>query len=179
MYVQPELSGPPQLVPDVEQVVGTEVQEPRVPGTALPKIGLPEKREPPQPVAPRPPMPSAAEIAEQQAIQVIYGLPILRINRYSGSDQDWVELVRWDIPEGRTGDLREIALLSDNNAATRYRIVLANIDQKAPVDRLITTPTAFPWRNTVIPGGTSVYVEVMSITGAAINVEGSITGTER
>lgn len=174
-----EQQGPPQLIPDVEQVVGAEVQKPRVPGTALPRIELPEKREPPQPVAPRAPLPSAAEIAEQQAIQVIYGLPILRINRYSGSDQDWVELVRWDIPEGRTGDLREISLLSDSDAATRYRIVLANIDQNIPTDRQTTTPIALSWRNTVIPGGASVFVEVLSVTGAAIHVDGHITGTER
>lgn len=178
-FIKTELSGPPQLAPDVEQVVGTEVQEPRVPDTVLPKIALPEKREIPGPTFPRPALPSAEEIAEQQAIQFIYGIPILKLNRYSGSDLDWVELVRWDIPEGRTGDLREISLLSDNDAATRYRIVLANIDQKIPTDKQTSTPIAFPWRHTVIPGGSSVYVEVLSITGAAINVDGSITGTVR
>jgi len=167
-----------QLTPDEQQVVGSEVQEPRVLDTVLPRIAEPEKREPPPPVAPRV-LPPPEVIAEQEAAQVLFGIPILEINRYTGSDEDWQPLVRWDIPLGRTGDLHEISLLSDNDAVTRYRIVIGNIDQEIPTDRQTSTPLDLTWRRTVIAGGTSVYIEVLSNTGVAIIVDGMITGSER
>ena len=168
-----------QLVPEEEQIVGTEVQEPRVPGAPLPQIVQAERRMAPLPVPPRAPLPPAEEIAEAQAAQVLYGQPVLRLNRYSGNDQEWTELVRWDIPMGRTGDLHEISLLSDNDAKTRYAIVIGNVDQNIPTDRQTSTPAEWPWRRTVIPGGTSVYVSIRSTDGTSIIVDGSITGSVR
>lgn len=168
-----------QLTAEQEQVVGPEVQEPRVRDTVTPRIEAPEKRETPLPVAPRPPLPAAAEIAEREAELALYGIPVVRINRYSGGDTDWQELVRWDIPELHTGDLHEISLLTDNDAKTRYRIVIGNVDQNIPTDRQTSTPMNLPWRRTILPGGTSVYVEVVSTDGTPINVDGIITGSVR
>ena len=168
-----------QLTPGVEQVVRGEPQLPSRPSSPLVKVTEDEKRTEPLPVSPRPPLPSAEQIAEQQAQQALYGIPIVKINRYSGSDQDWVELVRWDIPVGFTGDLHEISLLSDQDSKTRYRVVIGNIDQGFPTDRQTSTPLEMPWRRTVLPGGTSVYVEVVSPDGTAIVVDGMITGSVR
>ena len=109
-----------QLVPEVEQIVDGEPQLPSRPLSAMVDIEEPEKRTTPMPVAPRPPLPTAEEIAEQQAYQQIYGGPVLRVNRFSGTAQDWVELVRWDIPIGFTGDLRELSIVSSNDEKTRY-----------------------------------------------------------
>jgi len=168
-----------QLTPEVEQVVRSEPQLPSRPSSPLVTITEPGKREPPMPVSPRAPLPSAEQIAEQTAYQVIYGGPVLKVNRYTGTDQEFVELLRWDIPVGFTGDLHEISLVSSNDAKTRYRIFLGNVDQHVPTDRQTQTPLTLSWDRTVLPGGTSVWVEVRTTDGTAINVDGTITGTIR
>ncbi|GAJ12416.1 unnamed protein product, partial [marine sediment metagenome] len=108
-----------QLVPEEEQIVRDEPQIPSRPSSPLIEIEPPEKRVVPMPVSPRPPLPTAAEVAAQQAYQTIYGGPVLKVNRYSGNTQDWVELLRWDVPLGYTGDMHTISLLSDNDEKTR------------------------------------------------------------
>ncbi|GAH69946.1 unnamed protein product [marine sediment metagenome] len=168
-----------QLVPGVEQIVDGEPQLPSHPSSPLVKVTEPEKRTAPMPVFPRAPLPSAEQVAAQEAYQTIYGGPVLKINRYSGGDQDWVELLRWDVPIGFTGDLHEISLLSSLDAKTRYRIFLANIDQGIPTDRQTLTPLSLKWERTVLPGGYAVWVEVRSTDGTAIIVDGTLTGTIR
>lgn len=168
-----------QLVPTDEQIVKAEPQIASRPSSPLVKVAEPEKRTSPLPVSPRPPLPTTEQIAEQQAYQQLYGGPVLKVNRYSGSDQDWVELLRWDVPIGYTGDLHEIALVSDNDAKTRYRIFIGNVDQHIPTDRQTQTPATFPWNRTIIPGGYSTWVEVRTTDGTSINVDGSLTGTVR
>ena len=59
----------------------------------------------------------------------------LKATALQGGHRDWVELVRWDVPIGYTGDLHTISLLSNNDEKTRYRIFLANVDQGIPTDR--------------------------------------------
>jgi len=168
-----------QLVPGVEQIVDGEPQLPSRPSSPLVTISQPEKRVAPMPVAPRPPLPSSEQIAEQQAYQELYGGPVLKVNRFSGTDQDWVELVRWDIPIGYTGDLHEISLLSNNDAKTRYRIFIVNVDQHIPTDRQTQTPQTFKWDRSVLPGGYSIWIEVRSTDGTSITVDGILTGTVR
>ncbi|MBA7698376.1 hypothetical protein ES703_107053 [subsurface metagenome] len=168
-----------QLVPGVEQIVDGEPQLPSRPSSPLVTITEPEKRVAPMPVAPRPPLPSTEQIAQQQAYQQLYGGPVLKVNRYSGTDQDWVELVRWDIPIGYTGDLHQISLVSSNDAKTRYRVFLVNVDQGIPTDRQTVTPVTWPWDRTVLPGGYAVWVEVRSTDGTPIVVDGMLTGTVR
>ena len=168
-----------QLTPGVEQVVRDEPQIPSRPSSPLVEVSEDEKRTEPLPVAARPPLPSGEQLIEQQAQQILYGIPIVRLNRYSGDSKDWKELVRWDIPQGYTGDLHEISLVSDQDSKTRYRLVIGNIDQNLPTDRQTNTPLEMPWRQTVLPGGTSVWVEVSSPDGTAIAVDGMITGSVR
>ena len=174
-----EVSTLRQLVPDVEQIVDGESQISSRPLSPLVDVSEVEKRIAPLPVSPRPPLPSAEQIVEQQAYQQLYGGPVLKINRYSGVDTDWVELVRWSIPIGYTGDLHEISFSSNDDAHTRYRIFLANVDQQLPTDRQTSTPLTLPWDRTVLPGGSAVWVEVRSTDGTAIIVDGSLTGTIR
>ncbi|KKM80298.1 hypothetical protein LCGC14_1341270 [marine sediment metagenome] len=168
-----------QLVPLEEQIVDGEPQIPSRPSSPLIVVAQPEKRMTPLPVTPRPPLPTAEEIAQQQATQLIYGGPVLEINRYEGTDQEFRELIRWDIPVGFSGDLHEISLLSDNDAKTRYRIVIGNQRQNVPEDRQTSTPLAFSWDRGVIPGGTSCWVEVRTTDGTSIIVDGVMTGTVR
>lgn len=168
-----------QLVPIEEQIADGEPQIPTRPSSPLIPLEEKEKRIAPTPTAPRPPLGTPAQIAEQQAIQQIFGTPVLKWNQYIGGDKEWRELVRWDVPIGYTGDLHEIALQSNNDAKTRFRIVIANVDQDIPTDRTLSTPTSFKWDRGILPGGTSVFVEVMSTDGTSITVDGSITGSVR
>ena len=168
-----------QLVPLEEQIVDGEPQVPSRPSSPLIVITQPEKRMAPLPVTPRPGLPTAEEIAQHEAIQAIYGGPVLEINRYEGTDQEFRELVRWDIPVGFSGDLHEISLLSNNDTKTRYRIFIANQPQSIPEDRQTSTPLSLPWDRGVIPGGTSCWVEVRSTDGTSIIVDGTLTATVR
>lgn len=168
-----------QLTPEEQQIVGPEIQEPRVPDSVLPRIERPEKREAPLPSLPRAPLPPPAQREEEVARQTIYGQPILKVNRVVTGEKDWQMLVRWTIPELATGDLHEIALRSNNDEKTRYRIIFNGVDQRLPLDRQTSTPTNYPWRRNVLPPRSSVTVEVLSTDGTSITVDGSISGTER
>jgi len=169
-----------QLSSEEEQVVGAEVQQPPISDLVLPVLEEAARRIAPLPARPRAPLPAPAQLQEDIARQTLSGWPALAIDRYSGSSIKWVMLIRWDIPADWTGDLHEISLLSDDDAHTRYRIFIGDRIQQVPVDRQIDTPIALPWRGTVIPGPTSVTVEVRSTDEAVtINVNASITGTER
>lgn len=175
-----KLSGPQrQLSPEEQQVVDGEPQTITTAPMPLIPVAEPEKREKPRAAgAPYPvtyPLPGVEGVAGAPAIPFTY--PILRMNRYSGSDGTWQELVKWDVDDGWVGDLHEISLLSSNDAKTKYRIILANVDQNVPTDRPTTTPLTLPWRNVRIPPGFTVRIDVASIDGTAIVVDGMITGS--
>lgn len=168
-----------QLVPDEEQIVDGEPQLPSRPGSPLVHLTEEEKRDAPTPTAPRPSLPSSEVVESEETIQNIYGTPTLEWNRLTDSVKEWRELLRWDIPLGYTGDLHEIALKSNNDAKTRWRIVIANRDQGVPIDRQLTTPVNFPFQRGILPGGTSVWVDFMSSDGTSVTVDGTITGSIR
>ncbi len=173
------LTGPPdQLAPLDEQIVGNESQITRqLPSTVVP-IQEPDKRMEPLPVSIVPTAePGAAAAA---AAAGYFGeLPVLQLNRYIGIDTSWVEILRWDIPDGFMGDLHEIAINTTLDAKTRYQLVLANLDQNIPTDRDSSTPLTFTWRNCKIPPGTSVVLRILSTDGTSITVDASLTGTLR
>jgi hypothetical protein len=75
------------------------------------------------------------------------------------------------------GDLHEIAIVSSDDTHTRYRFILANVDQNVPTDRATTTPWTGPWRNVKIPPGFTIRVDVMSTDGTVVTVDGSISGS--
>lgn len=165
-----------QLTPEEQQIVEGEPQTVTQSPMPLIEITEPEKR-----IAPLPTTitPTAEVTAATAATTYFVGQPVLVLNRYTGNSVDWQELVRWDIPEGLVGDLHEISLLSNSDVDTRYQIILANVDMQVPLDRATSTPFSPPWRDTKIPGGTSVIVRVRSAVGNAIIVDGSISGTLR
>jgi hypothetical protein len=109
----------------------------------------------------------------------LVGFPVLRWTRYASGDIQWRELLSWQIPDGYVGDLHEISVQSDNDAKTRYRITIAEIDMQIPIDRELSTPADLPWRDVKIPGPATVMVEVRSTDGTTITVDGLITGTIR
>ncbi|MBA7642937.1 hypothetical protein ES703_50646 [subsurface metagenome] len=114
---------------------------------------------------------------EEEEEEQLFGTPVMRINRYSGSDKEWVELVRWDIPASHLGDLHSVTLISDQIAKTLYRLVIGNLDQDIPLDRPAYSPLEMVWRRNQVPAKTSVYVEVMSLDGTEIAVNALLTGS--
>lgn len=182
-----------QLPPDVEQVVGQEGQVPHIIGEPPPVIQEPDKRTSPPPVTgvvTTTTVPTTEEevvvVEEEEEAEtetetetIIPSYPVLRVNRYVGSSQEWQEVVRWDITANFVGDLHEISLVSNNDDKTRYYIVIGNIDQQMPTDRATQTPVSLPWRANTIPGGASIYIAVLSTDGTEITVDAMITGTER
>ncbi|GAI00477.1 unnamed protein product [marine sediment metagenome] len=120
--------------------------------------------------------PSPLEKVAEPEEGELSGVPVLKINRYSGGDQSWVELVRWDIPEGHQGDLHQIVVRMDDVSKTRLRLVIGDVDQKIPTDRDMYSPLELSWRRNRVPGRTTVYVEVLSIDGTAIVVHGLLLG---
>jgi len=168
-----------QLTPEEQQLVDGESQTLTQFPAPLIEIAEPDKRTEPLPVSVVPTAEAVIPSTTSSTGAILVGQPVSRVNKYSGADLDWVELLRWDIPLGYMGDLHEISLLSDNDATTRYRVFLANIDQQWPTDRAQTTPLTQPWNDTKIPGGTSVYIQVRSTDGTSINVEASLTATVR
>jgi hypothetical protein len=176
-----ETTGPArQLTGEELQIGGSEVQAPDLPGV-LPRIEEPPRREPPGPARPSaPPGPPLTGEQFQDLLrrQQTVGLPVLFVNRYEGGDQTFQELVRWDIPQGLVADLHEISLATNLASRTRYRIIVGNREMSLP-DRQMGALLAFPFRANVIPGGTSITVEVRSTDGTPITVDSFISGTER
>lgn len=168
-----------QLTPEELQIVDGEPQTLTQAPAPVIEIAESDKRMEPLPVSVVPTAEAIIPSIQTTAGIFLVGQPVSRVNKYSGADLDWVELLRWDIPLGYLGDLHEVSLLSDNDAKTRYRVFLANIDQQWPTDRAQTTPLTQPWTDTKIPGGTSVYIQVRSTDGTSLNVEASLTATVR
>ena len=100
----------------------------------------------------------------------------LRMNRYSGTDTSWQVLVEWAIPQGLTGNLREIILQSDNDAKARYRVFIGDDDQQIPTDRQTKTPQTWLFPENEVPAGTSVRIDVLSVDGSSIIVDATLTG---
>lgn len=170
-----------QLFPEEEQVVGSEQQLPREPGV-LPRIEDVDRRIPPGPAGfgfSAEQLPTGTQLEQELARQQLIGLPVLFSNRFEGTNQDFQDLVRWDIQEGLIGDLHEISLATNNAAKTRYQIFIGDREMSIPNDRQVSANLAFPFRSNHIPGARSVTLKVRSSDGTSIIVDGFITGTER
>lgn len=180
-----KLSGVSQpLTPEQDQIVDGETQLRTLAPATVVEIAEPEKRIPPIPGGIVTPgyqsAPEAAPIFPPGAPATgEVAWPVLLVNRYTGTDQTWQMIVRWQIPTGYMGDVHEISVLSDNDSKTRYRVILGDVDQQLPTDRAMSTPVAFPWRATGIAGPRTVSVECRSTDGTSITVDAMITGTVR
>lgn len=168
-----------QLTPEEQQIVDGEPQVITQAPAPLIEVAEPEKRIEPLPVTAVPTAEAIIPAITTVAGAIVVGQPVAKWDKFTGGDQDWRELIRWDVPLGYIADLHELSILSDNDTKTRYRVWLANIDQQWPTDRVTTTPLTLPFRDTKVPGGTSVYIEVRSTDGTSINVEASLSGSVR
>lgn len=167
---------PRQLGPSDSQLVPARLQTVTQAPMPLILIALPEKRTPYIDLAYISAPTIAIPGAPATAAPGVVALPVIMVNRYTGSDKTWQRLLELDVPVGVVFNLRELSLLSNNDSKTRYRIYLANIPQSIPTDRQTSTPLTLPFPDNAVPGGTSVAVDILSSDGTAITVDGELSG---
>jgi len=108
---------------------------------------------------------------------LLWGTPIARVDRYSGTDQTYQTVVSWAVSTGKRGDLKEVSMVTDNYSKTHFKLSIAGEEQFK--DKLIQAPLTLPFpENHAIPAGQSVVLECKSTDGTSIKVDGSITGRE-
>lgn len=178
-----------QLTPEQDQLVDGETQVSTLPPAEVIPLAEPDKRIAPSPTGQYPgeSLETVAEAAggeptEEAAAEappVKIGLPLLRWTRYVGTDQNFVQILTWDIPIGYTGDLHEFEAQSNNDAKTRWRITIGNVDQVVPQDRTLLSPINPHWRDTLLPGPSSVIIEALSVDGTELTIDAMIAGTLR
>jgi len=98
------------------------------------------------------------------------------IGRYSGTDVVYQTLASWTVAAGKTGELKEILILSDTYAITEIQITIDGTVYKTAWIMLAAMPLIF--EDLKLDSGAVVLVEVLSTTGAAIVVDCAITGKE-
>jgi hypothetical protein len=179
-----ELSGVSQQLPSVEnQLTDGETQVPTIPPSEVIPLAQPDKRIPPSPTGrypgEAPEIITGGEETAPPATPVKIALPIFRWTRYVGTDTNWVTILSWDIPEGYEGDLHEFSIETSSDSNTRWRITIGGIDQVVPTDRTLLTPVTPPFRDTILPGPTSVTIEAFSVDGTSITIDAMISGTLR
>ena len=105
------------------------------------------------------------------------GDPISLVDRYSGTDTTYKTVVSWTVTAGKTGELKEVSMMSDTYAATHFKLTIAGEEQFK--DKIIGAPLTLPFPQNELEAGDIVILEVKRTgAGAAITVDGSITGRE-
>jgi len=105
-----------------------------------------------------------------------HGSPVAKLDRYSGTDQSYQEVVSWTVERGVVGELREVSMLSDTYAKTRFRLTIGGRIYFR--DKTIQAPLTLPFPDNRLPAQTEVLLECKSSDGSAITVDGSISGKE-
>jgi len=98
------------------------------------------------------------------------------IGRYSGAAVAYQTLASWTVAAGKTGELKEILILSDTYTITQIQITIDGTVYKTAWIMLAAMPLIF--EDLKLDSGAVVLVEVRSTTGAAIVVDCAITGKE-
>lgn len=116
-------------------------------------------------------------MAEEVSVIEYMGTPIARLDRYSGSDDEYQEVVSWTVTEGYEGVLHEISMVSTNYSKTHFKLVIAGVTQFE--DKLIQSALSLPWKDNKLASESQVILYAKSTDGTtSITVDGSITGKE-
>lgn len=103
------------------------------------------------------------------------GTPIAALDRHSGVDTDYQEVVSWTVTEGYQGCLEEVAFVSNEYSKTQFKLVIAGTTQFE--DKLVQAACSLPWKSgNKLNSESVVILYAKSTDGTAITVDGSITG---
>jgi len=104
------------------------------------------------------------------------GEPVVKLDRYSGSDTTYQTLVSWVVASGKKGSLKEISMLSDNFDKTYFRLRIGG--ETKFEDKQIQSPLTLSFPDNELDEGTEVLLECKSTDGSVITVDGTIIGKE-
>ena len=104
------------------------------------------------------------------------GTPIAKLDRYTGTDTSYQTVVSWTVTTGKTGELKEVSMITDQYAKTQFKLTVAGVEQFE--DKVITAPLTLPFTENKLLSGSEVLLEAKSTDGTSINTDGSITGRE-
>jgi hypothetical protein len=96
--------------------------------------------------------------------------------RYSGSDTTYQTVASWTVESGKTGELKEITLLSDDYDHTEFKVTVGSITFANNWQVQAAMPLIF--EDLRLAAGTEVKVEAQSTDGTSIVVDAVIVGKE-
>jgi hypothetical protein len=107
------------------------------------------------------------------------GTPVSKVSSWSGNDSAaYHDVVSWTVGAGKTGELSEIGLISNNLPKTYWRLSIAGVEQFT--DLILQFPVSQPFpRGNRLAAGEVVLVQAKSVDGATVNAQGTIVGSER
>lgn len=105
-----------------------------------------------------------------------YGSPVAKLDRYSGTDQTYQEVVKWRIEERTQGHLKEVSMVTDQYSKTHFQLRIGG--KIFFEDKIIQAPLTLPFPETRLRSTAEVLLECKSTDGTSITVDGSITGRE-
>jgi len=117
------------------------------------------------------------------------GLPVAKVNRYSGTDTSYRKLVEWVVGAEwgqyfgySRGELREISVACSDSAMYAHTLLRITVKHRGREHRIvdgerISAPLTIPFARNRLEANDSVTVEVRS-DGTSITVDGLIAGRE-
>lgn len=98
------------------------------------------------------------------------------VGRYSGTDTSYQTVASWTVATGKTGELKEITLLSDDYEHTVFQITVGSVTFATSWTVGGAIPIIF--EDLRLAAGSEVKVEAKSTDGTAIVVDSIITAKE-
>jgi hypothetical protein len=95
---------------------------------------------------------------------------------YAGTDTDYQTVMEWTVTTGRTGELKEILVISDDYAHTLVEVVIGSVTWCT--DWSPTSPMPIIHEDLRLAAGTTVTVSAKSSDGTAIDVDAIIVAKE-
>jgi len=103
-------------------------------------------------------------------------IPVAKVDRYTGTDQTYKEIVKWRVQERTEGELKEVSIVSNNYDKTYFKLIIGGITFFT--DKKIQAPLTLPFPETKLRPAQEVILQCKSVDGTSIVVDASITARE-
>jgi len=98
------------------------------------------------------------------------------VSRYSGDDDDWQEVAKWTVTPLKTGELKEVSMITDDYVNTVWKLTIGTTE--VFTDLTIQSSLTIPFFDLKLAAGTVVTLSCHSDGVNAIVADGSIIGKE-
>jgi hypothetical protein len=109
-----------------------------------------------------------------QPVLTALGTPVSKLDSITTSATTYQTVVEWEVPQQFTGELFEVTMSSTDYAHTRFRLVLANLEQWT--DQELPSSLTQPFRGNKLSETQKVQIQAKSSDGTSITVYGAIAG---